>query len=62
MTRFADMFAEEAGRCDWCGHVIELGQPITQLRRDITDADRVPRDPRWFHARCARQFAVDAFW
>jgi hypothetical protein len=62
MTHYVDMRARQTGYCDWCRKPIEVGQTITQIRRDVGDPDRVPADPRWFHSRCARQFVADPFW
>ena len=62
MTRYDDLPARKTGHCAWCRNPIEVGQTITQVSRDAGDPDRVATDPRWFHARCARQFVADPFW
>jgi hypothetical protein len=56
------MLAREAGHCDWCGHPIHTGETITRVMQVVGEPERAPADPRWFHCRCARQFAADAFW
>jgi hypothetical protein len=62
MTHYHDMLARETGHCDWCGHPLNVGETITRVTHDASEPDQLPVDPRWFHARCARQFAADAFW
>jgi len=62
VTHYEDLLAREAGHCDWCGHPIHVGETITRVTQEVGEPERALADPRWFHCRCARQFAVDAFW
>ena len=62
MTHYEDTLSKETGHCDWCAQRIELGESITRVSSSPDQPGQAPADPRWFHSRCARQLAADAFW